>query len=101
MIQIDPSKWIVISNNHQPIISKEEYERVQGTVLIKGARAVAESVINRTTQKRIKKDGSAIEHVNPWIKRFKILQYRYRNRCNRHGLRVILICGLHNFEMIN
>jgi len=41
-----------------------------------------------------------IEHVNRWIKRFKILQYRYRNRRKRHGLRVSLICGVHNFEMV-
>ena len=37
-----------------------------------------------------------IEHANRWIKRFKILQYRYRNHRKRHGLRV----SLHNFEML-
>ena len=40
----------------------------------------------------------AIEHVNAWIKRFKILSYRYRNKRLRHGLRTALICGVYNME---
>ncbi|MDR2699708.1 MAG: hypothetical protein LBC12_02685 [Nitrososphaerota archaeon] len=39
-----------------------------------------------------------IEHVNAWIKRFKILKYMYRNKRKRYGLRVSLICGIYNFE---
>jgi hypothetical protein len=39
-----------------------------------------------------------IEHVNGWIKRFKILQYRYRNKQKKHLLRVSLFSGFHNFE---
>lgn len=40
-----------------------------------------------------------IEHVNRRIKRFKILQIRYRNKQRKHLLRVSLICGLYNFEL--
>jgi hypothetical protein len=40
-----------------------------------------------------------IEHVNRRIKRFKILQYRYRNKQKKHLLRISLIAGLHNFEL--
>ena len=40
-----------------------------------------------------------IEHVNRRIKRFKILQYRYRNKQKKHLLRISLISGLHNFEL--
>jgi len=40
-----------------------------------------------------------IEHINAWIKRFKILSYRYRNKRLRHGLRVALICGIYNAEL--
>jgi len=40
-----------------------------------------------------------IEHINRRIKRFKILQYRYRNKQKKHLLRVSLISGLHNFEL--
>ena len=39
-----------------------------------------------------------IEHLNRRIKRFKILQIRYRNKQLKHLLRISLICGFHNFD---
>jgi hypothetical protein len=40
-----------------------------------------------------------IEHVNRRIKRFKILQLRYRNKQKKHLLRVSLISGIYNREL--
>ena len=40
-----------------------------------------------------------IEHVNRRIKRFKILQMRYRNKQRKHLLRLSLISGIYNFEL--
>ncbi len=40
-----------------------------------------------------------IEHVNRRIKRFKLLQIRYRNKQRKHLLRVSLICGIYNYEL--
>ena len=40
-----------------------------------------------------------IEHVNRRIKRFKILQMRYRNKQRKHLLRISLICGIYNHEL--
>jgi hypothetical protein len=40
-----------------------------------------------------------VEHVNRRIKRFKILQIRYRNKQRKHLLRVSLICGIYNYEL--
>ena len=37
-----------------------------------------------------------IEHVNRYIKRFRILSSRYRNKRSRFALRVSLICGIFN-----
>ena len=48
---------------------------------------------------RLSKFRIRIEHVNRRIKRFKILQIRYRNKQLKHLLRVSLICGIHNFEL--
>jgi len=42
---------------------------------------------------------SRIEHVNRRIKRFKILQLRYRNKQRKHLLRISLICGIYNYEL--
>jgi hypothetical protein len=40
-----------------------------------------------------------IENVNRRIKRFKIMSDRYRNKRKRHGLRMTIICGLHNMDL--
>jgi len=40
-----------------------------------------------------------IENIFSWIKVFKILSYRYRNKRLRHGLRIALICGIYNVEL--
>ena len=42
---------------------------------------------------------SLTRHVNRRIKRFKILQIRYRNKQRKHLLRVSLICGIYNCEL--
>ena len=39
-----------------------------------------------------------IEHTNRYIKRFKILSARYRNKRKRHALRVSLLCAVCNFQ---
>lgn len=39
-----------------------------------------------------------IEHINRYIKRFKILSYRYRNKRRRFALRASLICSIYNFQ---
>ncbi len=41
----------------------------------------------------------AVEHVNPRLKIFKILSYRYRNRHSKFGLRANLIAGIYNYEV--
>ena len=41
------------------------------------------------------------EHAIGFIKRFKILSERYRNRRKRFGLRFNLIAGICNYELIN
>jgi hypothetical protein len=60
-----------------------------------GQLTAEQKTLNRESSKvRIK-----IEHVNRRIKRFKILQMRYRNKQKKHLLRVALICGIYNYEL--
>ena len=40
-----------------------------------------------------------VENVLGWLKRFRILSERYRNRRRRFGLRFNLIAGLYNYEL--
>ena len=42
-----------------------------------------------------------IEHVNAFIKKFKITSTRYRNRRKKFKLYMSLICGIYNFETVN
>jgi hypothetical protein len=42
-----------------------------------------------------------IENINAKIKVFRCLSSRYRNRRNRHLLRMSLVCGIINFEVSN
>jgi hypothetical protein len=39
------------------------------------------------------------ENVIGVVKRFKIINDKYRNRRKRFGLRFNLICGIYNYEM--
>ena len=40
-----------------------------------------------------------IENINRRIKRFKIMCDRYRNKRKRHGLRMTILCALHNIDL--
>ena len=40
-----------------------------------------------------------IENINRRIKRFDIFSDRYRNKRKRHGLRMTIICAVHNMDM--
>lgn len=39
-----------------------------------------------------------IEHVNRYLKRFRLLSSRYRNKQKRFALRFSLIAGIYNFQ---
>ena len=55
---------------------------------------------DKDNNRRISKERIFIEHINSHIKRFKILSTRYRNKRKKHGLRMSLICGIYNYELI-
>lgn len=40
-----------------------------------------------------------IEHINRYLKRFRILSSRYRNKRRNFSLRVSLISGIYNFQL--
>ena len=51
---------------------------------------------NEISQLRI-----SIEHVNAFIKKFKIISTRFRNQRKNFKLYMSLICGIYNFETAN
>jgi hypothetical protein len=54
----------------------------------------------KLNNRRIGSERVIIEHVNRWLKRFRIIAERYRNRRKRFGLRISLLCGLYNFQLV-
>jgi len=51
--------------------------------------------------RRLARRRVVIEHINARIKVFRCMSYPYRgHRCNRHSLRMKLICGIINYDRI-
>ena len=61
----------------------------------KGGELTAEE---KAENRRISCERILIENINAKIKVFKALANKYRNRRNRFGLRMSLVCGIINFE---
>lgn len=54
----------------------------------------------KAENQRIARERIIIENINAKIKVFKITANKYRNRRKRHGLRMSLICGIYNYELL-
>jgi hypothetical protein len=50
------NEWIVIPDNHPAIISKEDFDRAQTNIVMKGKTRI---IADKLAKKRVKKDGSA------------------------------------------
>jgi hypothetical protein len=51
--------------------------------------------------KKLAKRRIVVEHINAKIKTFKCMAYPYRGHCcNRHSLRMTLICGIINYDIM-
>jgi len=54
---------------------------------------------DKASNRRISSERVANEHAIGFIKRFKIVSERYRNRRKRFGLRFNLLAGICNFDL--
>ena len=68
------------------------------TTPVKASKNHELSSEERKTNALISKRRIYIEHINRYIKRFRILSSRYRNKRKKFGLRASLICGIFNFQ---
>jgi hypothetical protein len=72
------------SNSFIPVKSSKKHQ------LSKGEKAYNKKLARRRV---------VIEHINAKIKTFKSMAYPYRGHCcNRHSLRMTLICGIINYD---
>ena len=56
---------------------------------------------DKANNRRIARERILIENVNAKLKVFKILANKYRSHRNRHNLRMSLVCGIYNHELLN
>ena len=68
------------------------------TIPIKASKNHSLTEEEKRLNREISKRRIYIEHINRYIKRFRILSSRYRNKRKRFGLRVSLTCGIYNFQ---
>lgn len=54
---------------------------------------------DKKSNRKISSERVLNENVIGMVKRFKIINDKYRNRRKRFGLRFNLICGIYNYEL--
>ncbi len=57
------------------------------------------SIADKKENRELAKERIVIENIFAHLKRFRILQGRYRNRRKRFGLRFNLIASIYNYEL--
>jgi transposase len=94
-IGIDELILLLADSGYQGIIEFHENSKTPVKKRKNCELTAAEKAYNRELSKlRI-----VIENINRRIKRFKIMCDRYRNKRKRHGLRMAIICALHNMDL--
>lgn len=58
------------------------------------------TIEQKKANRQLARERIVIEHIHRYLKRFRILSSRYRNRRRRFGLRLNLIAGIYNYELI-
>jgi hypothetical protein len=76
----------------------EDYHS-NSSIPIKSSKNHQLSEQEKAYNKELSRRRVVIEHINAKIKTFKSMAYPYRGHCcNRHSLRMLLICGIINYD---
>jgi len=65
----------------------------------RGVKAKELSVEQRAFDKLLVMERVVVEHVNSWVKQFRIFGYEFRNRLKRYDVMSDIVCGLVNFSL--
>ena len=66
---------------------------------VKGSKHKPLTAEDKAHNHSLSKRRIVIENINRRIKRFDIFSDRYRNKRKRHGLRMTIICAIHNMDL--
>ncbi len=89
--------------NHTEIIADKGYQgiskcHINSTVPIKKSKKHKLTSEEKPFNSNVSKRRIYIEHINRYLKRFRIMSSRYRNKRRKFGLRASLLCGIYNFQ---
>ena len=85
------------------VIADKGYQGIKklhanSVIPIKANRGKQLSALEKIYNAVVSKCRIYIEHINRYIKKFRIFSSRYRNRRKKFALRFSLICGVYNFQ---
>ena len=89
--------------SHINILADKRYQGISklhsnSTTPVKASKNHKLSSDEKVFNSKLSKKRIHIKHINRYIKRFRILSSRYRNKRKKFGLRASLICGIFNFQ---
>lgn len=70
----------------------------KSTIPVKASKKHKLSSEEKSFNSDVSKRRIYVEHINRYIKRFRIMSSRYRNKRRKFGLRASLLCGIYNFQ---
>jgi hypothetical protein len=91
-------------SNSIPLDADCGYQRIEeyysnSFIPIKSSKNHQLTEREKAYNKELERRRVVIEHINAQIKIFKSMTYPYRGHCcNRHSLRMTLICGIINYD---
>lgn len=94
-VHLPPEVWYLADGGYQGLQALHP----QTLVPVKKPKNGSLKPEDKHNNSRLAKLRIRVEHVICWLKRFRIIKERYRNRRRRFGLRFRLIAGLYNFEL--
>lgn len=92
---IDELIQVLADSGYQGIINFHANSKTP----IKKPRGRELTTQEKTYNRELSRSRIVIENINRRIKRFKIMCDRYRNKRKRHGLRMTILCALHNLDL--
>ena len=96
-IHLDKEKEFLGDRGYQGIQKLHQKSRIPHKKRKKKELTVEQKKANR----QLARQRIVIEHIHRNLKIFRILSSRYRNRRRRFGLRLNLIAGIYNYELIH
>ncbi len=94
-VHLAPEVWLLADSGYQGV----QMLHPQTVVPVKKSKGASLAPEVQRCNARLAKLRIRVEHVICWLKTFRILKERYRNRRKRLGLRFSLIAGIHNLEL--